>query len=336
MTVATEGETDSKLSAAALSAQQLQQVLEFLDAAPEEVAGWAGDQADALRAELATRATAASGEIPASVGMTDEDAGMAEKAGSTAGGSSRHLRDLHGHAGDPLSPPRDSLSHPRDPLSHPREGGDPDDESDDFYAGLENDDDVLHRKSRSLGSPKADAASASSGGRVFTMRFALVVALLAGILGGVWYAARPTATTPPANTPTLGTGTGGAAPTEAEVLARIAELEARIAADGSDVDARLELGVLYFNQRQPDAAKAQWLAVTELAPDNATAWYNLGFLYLTIEPADMAAAKAAWQQVIDVDPESEMAKTASMHLAGLQDPAAPAAATPAATPTVER
>ena len=74
---------------------------------------------------------------------------------------------------------------------------------------------------------------------------------------------------------------------------------------------------------QTDAAKAQWLTVTELAPDNATAWYNLGFYYLTIQPADMAAAKAAWQRVIDIDPESEMARTASMHLAGLEDPTAP-------------
>jgi tetratricopeptide (TPR) repeat protein len=305
MTVATEGETDSKLRAAALSAQQLQQVLEFLAAAPDEVAAWAEGQAEALRAELDAR-EAPSVEIPASAGMTVGGAGTS-----------------FGHAGSFLG--------------HPGEGRDLDDESDDFYAGLEDDDDVLHRKRRAAGSPKAGGPSASPGGRVFTLRFALVVALLAGILGGVWYAVRPTgAASPQASTPTLGTGTGITAPSDAEVAARIAELEARVAAEGSDVDARLELGVLYFNQRQVDAARDQWLAVTELAPDNATAWYNLGFLYLTIEPADMAAAKAAWQRVIDIDPASEMAKTASMHLAGLQDPAVPDPATPAPTPTVDR
>lgn len=290
MPVATEGGTDSKLPAAALSAQQLQGVLEFLDAAPEEVAVWAGGQAAALRAELAGR-TDAVGEIPA------------------------------------------------DPTSHPREGGDLDDESDDFYAGLENDDDVLRRKPRAVGTPKAGAAPVAGSGRVFTLRFALVVALLTGIMGGIWYAARPTATataTPPVDTPTLGTGTASAAPTEAEVLARIAELEATVAADGSNVDARLELGVLYFNQRRSDAAGEQWLAVTELAPDNATAWYNLGFLHLTIEPADLAAAKTAWQRVIDIDPESDLAKTVGMHLAGLTDPAAPDASAPSPTPSEER
>ena len=262
MAVTTEGDADSKLHAAALPAQQLQQVLEFLDAAPAEIAGWAGEQADALRAELAARAS--------------------------------------------------------------------EDESDDFYAGLENDDDVLRRRPRATGAAKAGAAQAS-GGRVFTVRFALVVALLAGILGGVWYAARPTGGTPSTPMPTLGTGAGTAAPTEADVLARIAELEATVTANGGDVDARLELGVLYFNQRQIEEAKAQWLAVTELAPDNATAWYNLGFLHLTVEPADMAAARNAWQRVIDIDPESDMAQTASMHLAGLADPA-----TPTPTPTEGR
>lgn len=271
MNVATqEGETDSKPAAAALSVQQLQQVLEFLDAAPEEVAGWAGEQAAPLRAELAVR--------------------------ETGPGAA--------------------------PVRAPGDGGDPpaEDESEDFYAGLENDDDILHRKVKVPAASGPRTTSPSGGGRVFTMRFALVVALLAGILGGVWYAARPTTSAPTTATPTLGTGT---APTEADVAVRIAELEARVAEDGNDVDARLELGVLYFNQGQTDAAKAQWLTVTELAPDNATAWYNLGFYYLTIQPADMAAAKAAWQRVIDIDPESEMARTASMHLAGLEDPTAP-------------
>lgn len=260
------GDTDSRLSAAALSAQQLQQVLEFLDGAPDAVAGWAGEQAAALRAELAQRAA-----------VTD-------------------------------SPP-------------PAE-----DESEDFYAGFENEDDVLQREPKTPTAAGSKQASGSGGGRVFTMRFALV-ALLTGIMGGIWYAASPREAASQAATPTL----GAPAPGDAEVLARIAELEARITADGNDIDARLELGVLYFNQRQTDAAKEQWLAVTELAPENTTAWYNLGFYYLTISPADMAAAQDAWQRVIDLDPDSDMARTASMHLAGLTDPTA---ASP--TPTEER
>lgn len=267
------GDPDSRSLTAVLSPQQREQVLEFLDSAPAEIAGWAGAQADALRTGL-----------PVSAGTV------------------------------PASEPSD--------VAHAFE-----DESDDFYAGLENDDDIVHRtvsgRSRrrpgaAAGVPVSDAPTGQA--RVFTMRFALVVALLAGILGGVWYAAQPrTSTAPEAATPTL----GAPGPSETDVLARIAELEAKIEADPGDIDARLELGVAYFNQRQTDRAHEQWLAVTELAPDNATAWYNLGFYYLTIVPADMPAAQAAWQRVIEIDPDSDMARTASMHLAGLADPSVP-------------
>ena len=69
-----------------------------------------------------------------------------------------------------------------------------------------------------------------------------------------------------------------------------------------------------------EQAREQWDAVIAVDEANVTAWYNLGFYYLSSDPVDMDAARAAWQRVIELDPGSEMATTVSMHLEGLTAP----------------
>lgn len=172
---------------------------------------------------------------------------------------------------------------------------------------MEGEDDVLH------GRLNKRASGVPAGKIPVGARWALALVLALGIGGGIWWAGQPSkepAATPPA---TMGQET----PSASESAARIAELEQAVAAAPTDVDARLELGVLYFNLADVEGAKKQWLAVTELAPENITAWYNLGFAYLSSTPADMEAAQAAWQRVIDLDPDSDLASTVSMHLSGL-------------------
>lgn len=101
-----------------------------------------------------------------------------------------------------------------------------------------------------------------------------------------------------------------------------------------DADARLILGVAYYNDSQFQLAEEQWLKVAEMQPKNPDPWYNLGFLYLSLEPPQDAKAEAAWQKVIDIDPNSELAATVSSHLDRLNTTLpANVSASPSATPT---
>jgi len=45
--------------------------------------------------------------------------------------------------------------------------------------------------------------------------------------------------------------------------------------------------------------------------------YNLGFLYLSMDPPQVERAEEAWGRVIELDPESSLAQTAAAHLESL-------------------
>ncbi len=89
--------------------------------------------------------------------------------------------------------------------------------------------------------------------------------------------------------------------------------------DPDNVDALLALGVIQFNTDQMDEAEKTWKQVAKLAPDQPHSYYNLGFVYLAREPVDHDALRAAWEKVIELDPDSDMAKTASDHLGRLEE-----------------
>jgi tetratricopeptide (TPR) repeat protein len=90
-----------------------------------------------------------------------------------------------------------------------------------------------------------------------------------------------------------------------------------LAVDASNVHARTDVGTAQFNLGRTEEAKATWLAGLEIAPNDVQLNFNVGFLYANAEPQDMAAARKAWQKVIDVDPNSTLAKTAQAHMTGL-------------------
>ena len=92
-----------------------------------------------------------------------------------------------------------------------------------------------------------------------------------------------------------------------------------IAVDPTNVHARTDVGTAQFNLGLIDDAKKTWLAALQFAPDDVQLNFNLGFLYANAEPQDLAAARKAWQKVIDSDPTSSLAKTAQTHMAGLVD-----------------
>lgn len=110
----------------------------------------------------------------------------------------------------------------------------------------------------------------------------------------------------------------GAAPMDAAQLkARADELRAAVAKNPNDVDTRLTLGVVLFNQSDLAGAEEQWLKAAELAPDQAEAYFNLGFLYLSTTPAQTDKAQAAWDKVVELEPDSQMAATAQSHQQGI-------------------
>jgi len=77
------------------------------------------------------------------------------------------------------------------------------------------------------------------------------------------------------------------------------------------------LGAAQFNQSLQSDARASWTKAVFLNPKNAEAHYDLGFLYLSGDKPDNAAAKKEWATVIAIDPKSDLAKTVQTHLASL-------------------
>lgn len=198
-------------------------------------------------------------------------------------------------------------------------------ESEDFYNDLDEDDDILVRRKKTRPAAATTPVSAASqrggAGAASKKRFSsgakwgLAAVLIAGVAVGVWWAGRPG----PVETamPEMPENHPGTISTS-DSAEKIAALEAVLAEDPDNVDAHLELGVVYFDLTNVARAKEQWLHVTELDPDNVSAWYNLGFAYLSESPPDLESTAAAWEKVIELDPGSALAETAQAHLDSLE------------------
>jgi cytochrome c-type biogenesis protein CcmH/NrfG len=110
-------------------------------------------------------------------------------------------------------------------------------------------------------------------------------------------------------------------------------MEKAIAVEPRNVKARLALGASQFNLGDVAEARGQWQRVVALDPKNVEAYYDLGFLYLSKNPPEMARAKRMWRRVIELAPPgSSVAKTVATHLKGLEKAeSGSAAATPPAS-----
>jgi len=259
------------------------------DAGTDDAAGGGTDRAADGAALLRLLATA----------PPEVRAWLAEHATGTAEGAAESPA---GGAGEASAVGADRAAHAdADPAAH--DDADP-------TAHEDEDDDILTRRAPAAGAP-GPAAPGAPARRGASLRVLVLVALAVGAVAGVWLAGRPAAD-PDAATPTL-----AAAVADAEAEARIAALEARLAADPEDVAAHLELGVLLFNAERLDAAGEHWQTAARLAPDEAEAWYNLGFFHASAEPPDHAAARECWERVVAIDPGSELARVATMHLGGV-------------------
>ncbi|WP_136314275.1 tetratricopeptide repeat protein [Actinomyces procaprae] len=85
-------------------------------------------------------------------------------------------------------------------------------------------------------------------------------------------------------------------------------------ADPDNVDALLTIGVAEYQSNQYEEAEAHWLRASEIAPDVAEPWYNLGFLYMARTPPDAERANQCWEKVLQLAPDSEMAANVRGHV----------------------
>jgi len=113
-------------------------------------------------------------------------------------------------------------------------------------------------------------------------------------------------------------------------------MEKILAVEPKNLTARLALGAAAFNLGNSADAEKQWRQVLQLEPENLEAHYDLGFMYLMQDPPDMANVRAEWNKVIEISPDSDVAKTVQQHLASFESaaPAGSPVASPAASPAV--
>ena len=154
----------------------------------------------------------------------------------------------------------------------------------------------------------------------------VALALVGALIYGVFRLGQPATSAEPAPT-------SSRTATQPDDAARMAELEAKLATAPDDVATNLELGVLRFNAGDTPGAEQLWLRVTELDPANPQAWFNLGFVALAADPPDVVAARAAWDKVLEVAPDSDLAATVRSHLDALEAASIPTTSPSAAVPS---
>jgi tetratricopeptide (TPR) repeat protein len=205
--------------------------------------------------------------------------------------------------------------------------------------------------------PRARSAAAASESRtmVFEMPAStakLILGVLAGLLVlGVVYLTVALTRDSGSSVPTTSANQG--APTSIPFDdARAAELMQLVEADPTNKDALLELSTMNFvsdrfadaitwykklaeldptntdvlidistaNLYLNDVDEAKVWAEKALAvdPNNLRAHYNMGYVYASSEPQDLAAAVKEWDIVVQLDPESDEGQTAKTHADGLR------------------
>ncbi len=98
------------------------------------------------------------------------------------------------------------------------------------------------------------------------------------------------------------------------------------AIEPTNVRGFLALGATAFNLGDATTAETAWKQVLTLDEKNVEAHYDLGFLYLNRQPADMVGVQREWSRVVALAPDSDIATTVKAHLDAL------ASAAPAGSP----
>jgi tetratricopeptide (TPR) repeat protein len=104
--------------------------------------------------------------------------------------------------------------------------------------------------------------------------------------------------------------------------------EAALKIDPKNANASTDLGIAYYYQNQADRALAQFERSLAIDPKHTKTWLNIGFVR-AFGKEDLEGAAKAWQQVVDLAPESPEGRAAKQALDGLRS-AHPGGAIPAA------
>jgi len=108
-----------------------------------------------------------------------------------------------------------------------------------------------------------------------------------------------------------------------------------LAVEPESISALLGRGATAYNVGNSTGAEKDWRAVVAVDPKNVDAHYYLGFMYLDSPTPDMEKVKAEWSKVIELAPDSDIAKTIQQHLDSLSsfkpDASTGASAAPAAS-----
>lgn len=94
----------------------------------------------------------------------------------------------------------------------------------------------------------------------------------------------------------------------------------------NDVNVSTDLGVSYYYTNQPDRALQQLDRSLKIDPKHSKTWLNVGIVR-AFGKQDLAGAEAAWQQVLQIAPESPEGQAAKRALDSLRS-AHPGGTTP--------
>lgn len=116
----------------------------------------------------------------------------------------------------------------------------------------------------------------------------------------------------------------------------ITALTKLVALDPTNKQALNDIGTANFNLGRTDEARVWWQKTLAVDANDVQAHYNLGFLYASVDPRDLAAAVGEWETVVRLDPTSQLGQTAAQHVQGLKNQltATPGTGNAAASPTV--
>ena len=92
-----------------------------------------------------------------------------------------------------------------------------------------------------------------------------------------------------------------------------------------NVNARTDLGIAYYYMNQPDRALQEFERSLALDPKHSKTLLNIGIVR-AFGKQDLEGAARAWQQVIDVAPDSTEARMATQALQGLRSAHPPSGA----------
>ncbi len=223
-------------------------------------------------------------------------------------------------------------------------------EVDRIFALLTGPESGLRAAVRPAAQHQAPAPAPTAGVTNRTLLGIIAVLVTIGVVFGVYWMGRPSV--PDVSATGAQAGTSQTAPVLDQ--AKLAELTAKVKANPKDVaslqgiadlyfnandwanakqasqkvldvdpkneQALISLGAAAYNAGDQAGAEKAWKTGVSLYPKNAELHYDLGFLYMTTGRSDLM--KTEWAKVVEIAPNSDLAKTVQSQVGAVNKPAA--------------